>query len=70
MMVPLPLTRLFAPPIPQNLDTGTKTKNEHYTQMHSYNKKTPQKLEKTPHKQDKSCFYRVGGWEPPTYLSL
>lgn len=37
MMVPLPFTRLFSVPISQNLSTGTKTKNEHCTQMNSYN---------------------------------
>jgi len=58
-------------PIPRNPGTESKNKNEHCTQMHSYNKKPPLKTkEKTPHRKDKSCFYRAGGWEPPTYLSL
>lgn len=33
--------------------------------------KTPSKPRKKPHTgKTKSCFYRAGGWEPPTYLSL
>lgn len=35
-------------PIPQNPSTGSENKNEHCTQMHSYNKKKPSKPRKKP----------------------